>query len=160
MAIRINLSDYEQEAFFTYLYNHLPLVSASTICKPGKYFENGDSWKVADVMGECLLNTWKLMKRRHNLDNFFKFPVNSLTRKPFTVLYTGKTDYLDLTTFFAHWLGLSVDFDFKMFENDTGLGREALMKALSDNGLFQPFGNEYWHWSVTPDKIMERYGRQ
>lgn len=159
MAIRINLFDNNQEAFFAYLYSNLPLVTASTICKPGKYFEEGDSWKVSEVLGDCLLKTWKLMRRRHNLSSSFKIPVNSLTRKPFTVLYTGKTDYLDLTTLYAHWLGLSVDVDFKMFENDTGFSRILLMAAFSDCGLFQPFRSEYWHWSVTPAKIMERYGK-
>ena len=182
MAIRINLDDRSHEAYFNFLYDQIRFVSVSNICKKGKYFEDFDSWKVSGDMANILLDVWSAMRKRYGVSDRFAIPVNSLSRKPYTVLYNGSTDYLDLTTIYSHWMGVSVDIDFKMFETETDMPRTRLMKTMYDCGLFAPFWvsgkphwekgegvytdfkltpkdikGEYWHWSIKPEVLRAKH---
>ena len=155
MSIRINLKDRDW-IFFKFIRSQLKFFSVEHLCKAGKYFEKGDSWLVSEPMEDIIMHVWNDVAMGFSIPNF-RLPVNSLERRPFTVLYNGKTDYADLTTLYSHWLGLSVDLDFKQFEKDTGLKRDTLIYILEQNGLFAPFKNEYWHYSISPAKLEEYY---
>ena len=153
--LSINFYSYQEaKAFFDNFYGReIMYKDCQMICKKGKYFEQNDSWFLAEKAYNALFKTWDYLCNNYTLPKNFKIPVNSLYRKPFTRLFDGKTDYNDLTTLYSHALGISVDLDFKMFEDDTGLNRNILIDAVSRHGFFFPFiapenGGEYWHISL------------
>lgn len=158
MAIKITVKAPEYKYFYSFITQNLNLVSAEHLCAPGIKFEDKDSYLVSPILLDCLQRTVNYIYMTQRIEGKFKIWVNSLYRKPFTRLWTGKIDYLDLTTPFSHWLGLSVDIDFITFEEKTGLKASVLAKALKNSGLFCPWpASEPWHYSVAIDEMDRRF---
>lgn len=161
ITLRIQTED-EAKYFFEYLFQtgiSRRLVSCSDLAKCGRLYGVEDSMLVSSAVRGCLFEArQKIQKKLPNDYGLFQIPLNSCYRRPFTVV-EGKIDYLDLTTMASHFTGLSVDVDFKTFEEDTGLPRVELYRALVTGGLEnsllknksesywlkQPY--EYWHFS-------------
>ena len=156
MAIKITVKAPQWDYFFGFITRNLRLVDVSDLCKPGRKFGVADSLTASEPLRDALRLVVNLMYQREHIDEKFLIQANSLYRPPFTRLWTGKIDYLDLTTPLSHWLGVSVDVDFITFEEETGLNADVLRKALRDAGLFAPFDDEPWHYSLTAE-AMERY---
>jgi len=141
----------------TFIGKQIEWKNCSYFCKAGKYFENTDSYFLQVKAYIQLYKVYSEITEQYKIN--FKLPVNSLFRPAFSVLTdNGKkyTDLLDLTTLYSHFLGISIDFDFSMFERDTGLSRNILIEKLTKHGFFAPFsapenGGEYWHYSLKHD---------
>ena len=156
MAINVKVRAPYYTYFYNYLSLYLRLVGVEHLCKPGRKFGVADSLTASEPLRDALQLAVNLMYQRERTDEKFRIQTNSLYRPPFTRLWTGKIDYLDLTTPLSHWLGVSIDVDFITFEEETGLNADVLRKALRDAGLFTPFDNEPWHYSLTAE-AMEKY---
>lgn len=136
------------------------LTSCADIAKKGRLSGQEDSLRVHYTIRHHLEKACTIIQGLLPVDyGRFLIPLNSCHRDPFTVVQ-GKVDYPDLTTIYGHHSGMAIDVDFKTFEEDTGLPRVILYRALREAGfentelkddteelwLTQPW--EYWHFSV------------
>lgn len=153
-------SEKDAKVYFEKYHGHeIEWKDCQRFCKPGKYFENSDSYYLCKQAYVALYMAYAELSSEYNLKSFM-LAVNSLYRKPFSIVQ-GKLDLLDLTTLYSHSLGNSIDFDFKMFEKDTGLNRQILIDKLIKHGFHFPFrtyikddpNDEYWHASLTSDML-------
>jgi len=125
-----------------YVQHYQELVDCSSLVKAGKYIP--DTYYVKNTVFVALMKVKSILRQRFpaKIDNFYKIPVNSCFRYPFTVLFGNKIDYPDMTDCRGHWTGLAIDFDFVSFTAQTGIDAKHLLMALNDAGFEQNLKNK------------------